>query len=124
MDNVRNADTTGFKACTARVDDKSATIMLDMTQGSMVATGNPLDLGIQGDGFFTVKTAHGTAYTRAGNLVINSLGEVVLAIGDGYRLMPPVTVPVSATYTSIGTDGTIAYVPPGATIKKTAGQIQ
>ena len=37
---------------------------IDLTQGQLTATGNPLDLAIQGEGFFAIKTAHGTRYTR------------------------------------------------------------
>ncbi len=41
---------------------------LDMTAGNLLTTGNPLDVGIEGTGFFAIQTAHGTRYTRNGNV--------------------------------------------------------
>ena len=45
-------------------------------------------------------------------------------IGNGYQLVPPITVPTNATNISIGTDGTVQYTKAGATTKTTAGQIK
>jgi flagellar basal-body rod protein FlgG len=101
---------------------------LDFTQGSMQATDNPLDVAIQGNGFFALKTipsiGNGIAYSRAGNFIVNSQGQLVLGIGNGYTLLPAITIPTNATNVSIGTDGTVQYVKQGATIKSTAGQIK
>ncbi|HWE04349.1 MAG TPA: flagellar basal-body rod protein FlgG [Tepidisphaeraceae bacterium] len=100
---------------------------LDLTQGSMEATGNPLDLAIQGNGFFAVKildSLGSTGYSRAGNFIVNSTGQLVLGLGDGYTLVPPITIPTNATNVSIGTDGTVQYIKSGATVKSTAGQIK
>ena len=55
-----------------------------------------------------------TGSNNAGNLVIN--------IGDGYQLVPPISLPTNATNISIGTDGTITYVKAGATAKTNGGQ--
>lgn len=46
-------------------------------QGILQQTGNPLDLAIEGDGFFEVETPNGTMMTRQGNFKMNALGELV-----------------------------------------------
>jgi flagellar basal-body rod protein FlgG len=106
---------------------KLSNTQLNLTQGSMQNTGGNLDVGIQGSGFFAVKVLDalgGLGYTRAGNFTVNNQGDLVIAIGDGYKLIPPITLPTTATQVSIGTDGTVQYVPAGKTTKQTAGIIQ
>jgi flagellar hook protein FlgE len=53
-----------------------------MTQGSLQATGNSTDVGIQGNGFFVVKSGNTTAYTRAGNFYFDNDGNLVDSSGD------------------------------------------
>lgn len=55
---------------------------LDLSQGNLEKTGNELDLGIQGSGFFVVKTAAGQLYTRNGNFHVSPKGELVTTEGD------------------------------------------
>ncbi len=55
---------------------------LDLTPGKMRTTGLYTDLAIAGNGFFTVKTPQGVAYTQDGRFSINSQGELVTATGD------------------------------------------
>jgi len=55
---------------------------LDLSAGNLTSTGNPLDVGIEGKGFFVVKTARGTRYTRNGSFQVSSKGELVTAAGD------------------------------------------
>ena len=55
---------------------------LDLTAGNLLTTGNPLDVGIEGSGFFAVQTAHGTRYTRNGSFQVSSSGQLVTAAGD------------------------------------------
>jgi flagellar basal-body rod protein FlgG len=65
-----------------------------MTTGSLQPTGNPLDVAIAGDGFFTVQTPQGVRYTRQGNFMQNSDGTLVTP--DGYAVLvdgAPVTAP-------------------------------
>jgi flagellar basal-body rod protein FlgF len=81
----------------------------DTRQGPMTQTGNPLDLAIQGDGYFTVQTPLGARYTRNGRWQMDAQGQLVTAQGyplldDGNR---PVQIPQGATDISIGKDGTI-----------------
>lgn len=59
--------------------------VLDLKQGSIKVTGNPLDLAINGDGFFTVKTPNGEAYTRNGRFI--RLTDGTVATTEGYALM-------------------------------------
>jgi len=103
---------------------------LDLEQGSLESTGRPLDVGISGPGFFRVKVldtiGNGFAYTRNGNFFINNNGELVVGMGDGFRLDPPITVPrnVPQDGITIADDGTITAVLPGATNKTNIGQLR
>ena len=60
---------------------------LDMRTGSFEQTGRPLDIAIQGEGFFKVQTftgiGQGEGYTRAGNFFTNNEGQIVLGTLDG-----------------------------------------
>ncbi len=101
---------------------------LDTEQGSMENTGRDLDVAISGNGFFKVKilstVGDGTGYTRNGNFFTNKDGELVLGMGDGYKLIPPITVPPGSTDISISQDGNVTYTQPGGTKKASAGQLQ
>jgi len=66
---------------------------IDFTAGEMKHTGNTFDLALDGDGFFTVNTPEGKAYTRQGNFRIDAGGKLVTA--DGYEVLAggsPITV--------------------------------
>jgi len=92
------------------------------TQGSLQQTSNPLDIAIEGDGFFQVTLPDGTtAYTRDGGFKEDATGAVVTA--DGYFLSPQITIPQNAIQVSVGTDGTVTALTPGATTPTTLGQI-
>jgi len=52
-----------------------------MTQGAIQTTGNPLDVALTGDGFFTVKSGTQTLYTRAGNFYQDNIGNVTTSSG-------------------------------------------
>jgi flagellar basal-body rod protein FlgG len=54
----------------------------DLAQGPMQQTGRPLDFAIQGAGFFAVKTANGTQYTRNGQFSVSDKGQLVDQYGD------------------------------------------
>jgi len=93
------------------------------TQGNFQATGNPLDLVIQGKGFFQVRRPNGElAYTRAGNFHLDRDGNLVTADGDA--LEPQITLPPESQAVSIAADGTVSYMQPGQTAAQLAGQIQ
>lgn len=92
-------------------------------QGDFQQTQNPLDMVIEGSGFFQVRMANGeTAYTRAGSFHLNAEGQMVTATGES--LEPAITIPREATSISIGTDGTVSVTLPGQANAQTVGQIQ
>jgi flagellar basal-body rod protein FlgG len=93
------------------------------TQGAFSQTGNPLDLVIQGNGFFQVRQPSGDiAYTRSGAFQMDKDGSIVTA--DGSLLQPQITIPSAAQAISIGQDGTVSYTLPNQTASQQAGQIQ
>ena len=53
------------------------TVSTDFSQGDVQQTGNPLDLALEGRGFFAVQTPSGVAYTRQGNLSLSAGGTLV-----------------------------------------------
>jgi flagellar basal-body rod protein FlgG len=92
-------------------------------QGEFQRTDNPLDLVIEGTGFFQVRQTNGEiAYTRAGSFHLNAQGQVVTATGEA--LEPAITIPREATSIGIGTDGTVSVSLPGQVNAQNVGQIQ
>ncbi|MEM1208933.1 MAG: flagellar basal-body rod protein FlgG [Planctomycetota bacterium] len=100
----------------------------DFSQGELVPTEQPLDLAIEGAGFFRVQIlpdqADGFGYTRAGNFALNSDGDVVLGNADGPRLDPPINID-STEYSSIeiSNTGDVIGFGPGAIDGDNLGQI-
>jgi len=93
------------------------------TQGDLSSTGNPLDIAIQGSGFFQVLMPNNQiGYTRAGSFQTNSSGNVVTA--NGNALQPAITIPANATNVTIGSDGTVSVTLPGQTAAAQVGVIQ
>lgn len=93
------------------------------TQGEYKQTENPLDMMIEGSGFFQVRLASGEiAYTRAGQFHLNEQGQVVTAGGE--QLEPSVTIPTEATSVTIGKDGTVSITTAGQPNAQNVGQIQ
>jgi flagellar basal-body rod protein FlgG len=94
-----------------------------MTQGDFNKTDNPLDLAIQGAGFFQVSQPDGTiAYTRAGSFHKNSQGTIVTADGD--TVLPAITIPSNATAITISQYGVVSATIPGQTAAAQLGTIQ
>lgn len=155
--NLANAETTAFKRSRANFEDlmyltlkqpgtasasgqispagifvglgvRISNTQLDLEQGSMESTNGPLDVAIQGQGFFRVKVndtvGDGTAYTRNGSFFVNSDGELILGMGDGYKLVPPITIPTGATDISISQEGVISVLTPGSQTPSVVGQLQ
>ncbi len=92
-------------------------------QGDFNATGNPLDLTIQGAGFFQVRLPSGEiAYTRSGAFHLDAQGNVVTA--DGNPMDPAITIPTGATSVTIGADGTVSATLTGQQAAQTVGNIQ
>jgi flagellar basal-body rod protein FlgG len=92
-------------------------------QGEFHQTENPLDMVIEGQGFFQVRLTSGElAFTRAGSFHLSAQGQIVTATGE--PLEPAITVPLEATAISIGTDGTVSVAVPGQANAQNVGQIQ
>lgn len=92
-------------------------------QGNTLITNNPLDVAIEGDGFFVVQQPDGTpAYTRAGALQKDADGQLVTP--EGYLLDPPIIIPADAISIAIGADGVVNAQVPGQTEAVQLGQLQ
>lgn len=84
------------------------------TQGPIENTQEPLDIAIQGRGFFRILMPDGTvSYSRAGDFTTNSEGQIVTP--NGYPLQPTITIPPQTTSITIGNDGTVTVVVNGQT---------
>jgi flagellar basal-body rod protein FlgG len=87
--------------------------------GSLVQSQNPLDMAINGNGYFAVSTPNGVAYTRAGNFMRNDKGQIVTANGNvllgqssiasASSSSTGIVIPAKATSIAIGSDGTVSY---------------
>lgn len=79
------------------------------TQGNLQITEQPLDMAVNGRGFFQVLMPDGQInYTRDGQFQLNSDGDVVTP--EGYQLEPNINIPENATSVTIGKDGTVSAV--------------
>jgi flagellar basal-body rod protein FlgG len=102
---------------------KSAATEVIMTQGDMNETDNPLDLAIQGAGFFQVSMPDGTiAYTRAGSFHLNNQGTIVTT--DGNSVLPNISIPANATAVTITQYGVVNATLAGQQNPSQLGQIQ
>ncbi len=92
-------------------------------QGNLQKTENPLDIAVNGKGFFQVLMPDGsTGYTRDGSFQVDSQGQVVTA--SGYPVQPALTIPVDATSVTVARDGTVSVVQAGATAPTQVGSLQ
>ena len=125
--NLANVNTTGYKADgaifeeflspTARAAETGNRISFvhdratwhDLGQGTVEQTGNPLDVAVQGNGFFVVQTPRGERYTRNGALQLNANGELVTA--SGYPVLGdsgPIRFQPTDRNIMIAQDGTVS----------------
>ena len=92
------------------------------TTGSLQTTSQPLDVAITGNGFLQVRRPNGeSAYTRAGQLSVDSNGILINA--HGLPLVPQITVPNTATAITIGENGMVSATIPGNTAATELGQL-
>ncbi len=138
--NIANVNTTGFKQDRAEFQDlmyetlnytagqtsqtsinptgidvglgvRISGIQKNFTEGDLKLTSNPLDLAIQGKGFFQITLPSGeTAYSRNGAFKLNAEGSIVN--GSGYSLSPEIVVPDNVTDLSVGKDGIVTAKDP------------
>jgi flagellar basal-body rod protein FlgF len=144
--NIANIDTTGFKADNAAfgeylmphannqqfsgasrsvsfVQDRPSWI--DLSEGAIQQTGNPLDVAISGDGYLAVQTASGIRYTRNGALQINATGQLVT--GDGDTVLGdsgPITFQLGDHNVSISPNGIITALNGADTQDSPRGRLQ
>jgi flagellar basal-body rod protein FlgG len=96
-------------------------------QGAFQETGAPLDLAIEGRGFLMVidPNTQQTLYSRAGNLSLNSQGQLVVGSAQTGRLInPTISIPPDAINISISADGRVSYAQQGNNQLQQAGQLQ
>jgi flagellar basal-body rod protein FlgG len=150
--NLANASTTGYKTRQAQFQDllyqtsvqpgsasgqqtvvptglqvglgtRAASNEIIFTQGAFSQTNNPLDMVIQGKGFFQIRRPTGElAYTRSGAFQMDKDGNIVTQ--DGNPLEPQITIPSAAQQISIAADGTVSYTLNNQAAAQQAGQIQ
>jgi flagellar basal-body rod protein FlgG len=93
------------------------------TQGSLESTDNPLDMAVEGDGFFQVVQENGeVAYTRTGVFNRDSLGNVVTP--DGLPLEPAITIPDDTVSITISKTGVVSVLTGGSATPSQVGQVQ
>ncbi len=151
--NLANMNTTGFKRQRAEFQDllyqnvsqmgvdssdagtivptgvqvglgvETASIYRITEQGSLINTGNQLDLAISGQGYFTVQMPNGTdGYTRAGNFAVSPDGQIVNA--EGYVVSPGIAIPQGARTVSINQQGQVQVMLDGQAAPTTVGQLE
>ncbi len=81
---------------------------LSLAQGALQETGNPLDLAIEGQGFFMVQTAHGQRYTRDGSFERAQNGQLVTRTGEAVLSPAGQTIQLPPGELSVGADGSIS----------------
>jgi flagellar basal-body rod protein FlgG len=92
-------------------------------QGFMKSTENPLDLSIQGGGYFQVQLPNGEiSYTRSGNFQIGPEGQIVTQ--DGYPLQPGISIPANAQKITVNATGGVLAKIPGQQNSSTIGTLQ
>ncbi len=95
----------------------------NFSQGTLQQSGNPLDIAINGQGFFQVTLPDGsTGYTRDGSFQKDANGQIVT--NAGYVLQPGITVPKDATSVDIASDGTVTASILNQVTPQKLGQIQ
>ena len=121
--NAAGSQTTVAAGLQLGLGTKPAANEVIFTQGDFTQTNNPLDIVIQGAGFFQIHQANGQiAYTRAGDFQLDRNGNIVTQSGN--PLEPQITIPPAAQSITIASDGTVSFTLPGQNAAQTAGQIQ
>ena len=150
--NLANVNTTGFKKSRVDFEDmvyqqikapgsstsqeaespvgletglgaRAVATVRNFSVGNLRNTNGPLDLAIEGNGFFQISLPGGeTGYSRAGALHVNAEGGMVTA--DGFALEPQITIPPNALSVSISKDGIVSVALPNQTAPQQLGTIE
>jgi flagellar basal-body rod protein FlgG len=92
-------------------------------QGSLNNTGNPMDIAIQGEGFYQISMPDGSiAYTRDGSFKLTSDGTMVTS--GGYAISPQITLPEGAQQLGVSPEGKVTVILPGQQTSTEIGQIE
>ncbi|CRL48187.1 MULTISPECIES: flagellar basal-body rod protein FlgG [Pseudomonas] len=95
----------------------------NFTAGSLQTTEQPLDLAVDGRGFFQILQPDGTtSYTRDGTFHLDSNGQIVNA--SGFALEPAIVIPNDAQTFTVGRDGTVSITVPGNPANQVIGNLQ
>ncbi len=154
LNNIANANTAGFKRSRVLFGDmpyrqvtlpgkmdqqgfptatgvafgagvKIVATQVDVSQGRLRHTPAPLDLAIQGEGYFQINDGNRFVYTRTGSFTINANGQIVLVSKDrGRPLEPAITIPQDTTQIEISSEGIVSVQQAGQTELNQVGQIQ
>ena len=93
------------------------------SQGNLQQTDNPLDLAIQGRGFFQILRPDGTvAYSRDGSFMLSAAGQIVSS--EGLALQPGLTVSTNTLTITVGSDGTVSALVAGSTTPTNVGTVE
>jgi flagellar basal-body rod protein FlgF len=126
--NLANMNTTGFKAEKVlfqeflEAEDVAAGeradvsyvldygVTRDLTQGRIEMTGGPLDVALDGEGFFVVETGNGERYTRTGHFRMDDLGQLTTTAGDPVLDIDglPILIDQGADTIEVANDGSIS----------------
>jgi len=118
--NTKTAGNTGVATLGIGSGVMNSAMETNFQQGTLAPTDRSLDLGIDGSGFFQVKTTDGNVgYTRAGTLQVDGSGQ--LADQHGNVIQPSILIPSGVTDLSVSRNGEISGIVAG--VKKTFGQI-
>lgn len=102
--NLANAQTTGFKRDFGRVLESQQLLdvgtTIDTTAGPITFTQNPLDVAIDGEGFFAIQTPAGVRFTRNGSFSLNESGDLVTK--EGMKVLSSSGSPINVTGNNIG----------------------
>jgi flagellar basal-body rod protein FlgG len=151
--NIANMNTTGFKRQRAEFQDllyqshervgstssdsgtivpsgvqiglgvKTAAVYTISEQGNLQSTDNPMDMAINGNGYFQILLPSGeTAYTRAGSFQLSPTGEIVTT--DGYTVQPSITIPANAVNVTVNASGEVLVNVAGSIAEQNVGQLQ
>lgn len=102
---------------------RTTSISRNTTQGTLSSTSGPIDVAIQGRGYFQVTLPSGQlGYTRDGSFQIGADGSLVT--NDGFLITPTITIPQNATSISINQSGEVSATIPNQTAAQVLGQMQ
>jgi flagellar basal-body rod protein FlgG len=150
--NLANVNTTGFKKSRVEFEDlvyqqvrtagsaasatteapvglevglgtRAVATARDFSSGNLRATGGPLDVAIEGSGFFQVTLPDGsTGFTRSGTFHLD--GQGLLVTNEGYGIEPQISVPSGTTAVSISRDGIVSATIAGQTATQQIGTLE